>query len=181
MLAMFVLKSGTTEAQEFNLNNQESSLTVAGTSSLHDWHVTAENKSGKITFKNLEACLIESCNLVVVAESLKSGKSSMDKNTYKALNTDDYKNITFQLVEVKEVVSKGDGKFSVKSIGDLTITGIKNRISLDFTVGTRGGKINLVGEKKIKMTDFEIDPPTALFGTITTGDDLTIKFTTIFK
>ena len=42
-------------------------------------------------------------------------------------------------------------------------------------------KITLIGEKKFKMTDFKIDPPKALFGTITTGDDITIKFSTTFK
>ena len=152
-----------------------------GTSSLHDWHIVAEKQSGKIAFNDLEACDISKCSIEVVAESLKSGKSSMDKNTYKALKTDDFKTITFVMAEVKGVESKGNGKFTVKSLGDLTITGVKRRINLDFNVDVISGKISLSGEKKIKMTDFNIDPPKALFGTITTGDDLTIKFSTTFK
>lgn len=181
IIILFFLTSNLISAQQFNLLNGESKLTVLGTSSLHDWHVTAENQSGKIVFKNLETGEIEKCNVEIVAESLKSGKSSMDKNTHKALKTDSYKTISFQLVEVKETTNKGNGKFTVHTQGDLTIAGVKKRVSLDFTTTISDNKITLVGEKKFKMTDFKIDPPKAMFGTITTGDEVTIKFSTIFK
>lgn len=181
LIALVILTSNLIQAQQFYLVNGESELKVLGTSSLHDWHVTAEKQSGKIIFKNLELGEIEKCNIEIVAESLKSGKSSMDKNTYKALNTDSFKTINFQLVEVKETTSKGNGKFMVQTLGDLTIAGVKKRVSLDFSTTILDGKITLIGEKKFKMTDFNIDPPKALFGTITTGDDITIKFSTTFK
>lgn len=168
------------QAQQFNLSNNESTLTVLGTSSLHDWHITTETQSGKIVFIDVNTCKIEKCDISVVAESLKSGKNSMDKNTYKALKTDDYKTINFQLTSIKNVTKKEDGTYSIQSIGYLTITGVKKQITLNFTVDTNEGEISLTGEKKIKMTDFNIDPPKALFGTITTGNDLTIKFSTTF-
>ncbi|WNH10452.1 YceI family protein [Thalassobellus suaedae] len=181
LLVLFFFTVSLSQAQQYDLNNKESVLTVLGTSSLHDWHITSENQSGKIVFTNLNTCEIESLNISIIAESLKSGKSSMDKNTYKALKTNKYKANTFQLVKIKEVKYNGNGKFSVKSLGDLTITGVKKQISLDFNMNITSDKISLVGEKKIKMTDFNIDPPKALFGTITTGDDLTIEFSTIFR
>lgn len=181
LIAIFMVTSNITQAQEFNLINGESTLTVLGTSSLHDWHVTAEKQSGKINFKDVNTGQIDKCTIEITAESLKSGKSAMDKNTYKALNTSSYKTINFQLAEVKKVTSKGDGVFVVSTMGDLTISGTKKRIPLDFTISITDSKVKLVGEKKIKMTDFKIEPPKALLGTITTGDDITIKFSTIFK
>lgn len=181
LMALFILTCHLIQAQQFNLINKESSLTVLGTSSLHDWHITAEQQSGKIIFKNLETGNIDKCTVDIVVESLKSGKSSMDKNTYKALKSSTYKTISFQLIEVKETLSKGNGKFTAKADGDLTISGVKKRIPLEFTLNIEGNKITLTGEKKIKMTDFKIDPPKALLGTITTGNDITIKFSTIFK
>ncbi|MDD7884424.1 YceI family protein [Flavivirga sp. 57AJ16] len=180
-IVLFLLMPNVFQAQQFNLNNKESSLTVFGTSSLHDWHIIAENMSGKILFKNLEAGEVDKCDFTVNAESLKSGKRSMDKNTFKALNTSDYKTITFQLEEVKDIVKKGAGKFLLKSIGNLTITNVKKLIPIEFHIEIIEGKITLSGEKNIKMTDFNIEPPKALFGTITTGNDITIKFSTIFK
>lgn len=169
------------QAQEFKLNNKESSLKVFGTSSLHDWHIAAEAKSGKLVLKNKETGEIETCEFTVIVESLKSGKKSMDKNTYKALGTDTYKTITFKLLEVKEIEKKGTGKFLLKSEGNLTITNVKKLIPIEFNIEIIADKIILTGEKNIKMTDFNVEPPKALLGTITTGDDITIKFTTIFK
>ena len=42
-----------------------------------------------------------------------------------------------------------------------------------------GNKVTLTGATKLKMTDYKIDPPKALMGTITTGDEITIKFNTV--
>lgn len=182
IFVVFLLFTNSSFSQQFNLNNEESTLIVYGTSSLHDWHITTENQNGKIVFKDINTSDIEKLAISVKAESLKSGKKAMDKNTYKALNADDYKTINFQLIKLDNVVKKSDGKFTVKAIGDLTITGVKKRISLNFDIDVSVAKsIILTGEKTMKMTDFSIDPPKALFGTITTGDEITIKFKTIFK
>lgn len=107
--ALFIAVVALGNAQQVNLKNQESSLQVLGTSSLHDWEVVAKEQSGSITFKDMEAAEIEKISFEVIAESLKSGKSGMDKNIYKALNTNAHKKISYQLVTVKGVEAKGNG------------------------------------------------------------------------
>ena len=72
-------------------------------------------------------------------------------------------------------------QFHVKCFGDLFISGVKKRVSLDFKMAVFESKIVLSGEKDIKMTDFNIDTPRALLGTITTGDNVKIKFTSTFE
>lgn len=168
-------------SQSFKLETSKSSLTVYGTSSLHDWHIVTQSYNGSISFLNIEDCTIDQLQVSILSETLKSGKKSMDKNTYKALNTDKHPKIIFNLTEVNQIKSLGGNKYVLETNGDLTISGTKKNIPLKFEVEKIGSEIKLVGEKTFKMSDFNIDPPTALFGTITTGDEITIKFESIFK
>lgn len=181
LIAFILLSSNFMDAQEYNLIDKESSLKVFGTSNLHDWHIEAEKQNGTITFTNVADGILEKCKLEITVEDLKSGKSGMDKNTYKALNATTYKTISFQLVEVIKSIKKEEGKFAISTLGDLTISGIKKRIPLEFSISIVGNEITLIGEKTIKMTHYNVDPPKALLGTITTGDEVTIKFHNIFK
>ncbi|MBQ0767763.1 MAG: YceI family protein [Bizionia sp.] len=177
----FMLIAQIAVSQNLNLVNAESSLTISGTSSLHDWTIDAKKQSGVLIFKNLEKGEIEKCTLNITVEGLESGKRSMDKNTHKALNSDDYKSITYQLVEINETLVQSATTYLIKTKGDLTISGVKKRIALNFTLTNNGDGVVLEGSKKLKMTDFNIDPPKALLGTITTGDDINIAFKTTFK
>ena len=178
---VFLLISNKNYSQEYILNTQKSSLIVLGTSNVHDWEIETENQKGSISLDATSKIQIQNLKIVVQAESLKSGKRGMDKNTYKALNTDKYKTIEFQFVSTDAITDVGNGTFKVKSKGDLTISGVTKRISLDFTLNQVNDTVNLAGEKTIKMTDYGIEPPKALFGTIKTGDEITIKFNTILQ
>ena len=169
-------------AQSYNLNNKSSNLVVEGTSNIHDWTLDAESTSGTISVEMDEAKLeeINALRFTVEAEALKSGKSGMDKNTYKALNTDKHKKITYQLKSVKDISQTSTGNYKIKTTGSLEIAGVKKDIALNFNLATSPGKIILTGEHNLKMTDYGVEPPTAMFGTISTGDNVKIKFETHF-
>ncbi|WP_417558429.1 YceI family protein [Mesoflavibacter zeaxanthinifaciens] len=164
-------------SQSYKVSNASSDLKVYGTSSLHDWHVDAEDVKGSLQIEvSEEALSIKKLNVEIISESLKSGKKSMDKNTYKALETDKYSSIKFNYLSTKSITKVSDNTYSVEAYGNLTITGNTQKILLKFKLKTEDNKVSIVGEKSIKMTSYGVEPPTALLGTIKTGDDLTIKF-----
>lgn len=169
-------------AQSFRLDSSNSTLQVDGTSNLHDWDVKATNQNGKLVVEmdNQTITAINDLEFTVNAESLKSGKSGMDKNMYKALNTDRHKQIRFKQNRVKTLDCSTSGDCKVVVSGSLTISGTTKPMDVSFTLKNSGSKITVNGTKKIKMTDFGIDPPKAVFGTITTGNEVEVKFNSSF-
>lgn len=113
-------------SQTYKLDNNTCFMEVHGTSSLHDWHVDALEQSGKIVVKDSASLMIEALNFSVKSESLKSGKSGMDKNTYKALKTDKYKTIDFKFLSVESIESISDNYYKVSIKGDMTICDVTN-------------------------------------------------------
>ncbi|MDX1751599.1 MAG: YceI family protein [Salinimicrobium sediminis] len=180
---VMVFSANTIFAQTYNVNNTASSLKVEGTSNVHDWEITAKDLQGsmKVQMEDGQLVQIDDIKFTVVAESLKSGKGGMDKNTYKALNTDKHKTITYQLQKVNNLDCTSKSSCKVTTTGALTIAGTKKNVEIVFDAKVSGDKVVLSGNKKIKMTEFKVDPPTAMFGTITTGDDLDIKFQVTFN
>ncbi len=170
-------------AQDLKLNTAASELTVFGTSNVHDWDIKAETMSGtaQFTMENNEITNVGKLQLSIVAESLKSGKSGMDKNTYKALNTSKHKNITYEMTSCLEVKKITASTYEIKTRGNLTISGVTKQVPLTFKAAVDGKKVTLTGETDLKMTTYNVEPPTALLGTIKTGDGLTIKYKAVYN
>jgi hypothetical protein len=68
-------------------------LKIIGTSNIHDWDMISETASGNLVavVENNKLTTIKSLVVELQAESLKSEKSGLDKNAYKALKTDKFK------------------------------------------------------------------------------------------
>lgn len=181
MLFSIVIGNVSVSAQNYQATANNSTIVVDGTSNVHDWDVKAEQFTVKATIEGEDDALeIKNINLDLVAEGLKSGKSGMDKNTYKALKTDKHKNIRF--VSNKTVsVNKSGNAYKVVVQGVMEIAGSKKTTDVTFDLVKTANGYTLKGEKKINMPEYDITPPTALMGTIKTGEDVTIKYNLTLK
>lgn len=179
LLAIMVMTKG--QSQDYQINNDLSTLEVNGTSTIHDWTIVAETQSGKLSFNNSEEMLLTALELNIEAQSLKSGKSGMDKNTYKALKAKEYDFVKFNLIQVNSVEQKDEQTYVLTCLGNLEVAGVTQKINLELLLQLTDTSIEIEGKKDLLMTDFNIDPPTAVFGTIKTGNELLIKFKTIFN
>lgn len=169
-------------AQEFKPITQKGEVTVTGTSTLHDWEIVAEQTSGiLIVDTEEETPKIDKLEFQVLAESLKSGKGGMDNNTYNALNTEKYPNISFKMLEVTDIqpIISTSNRFKVKASANLTIAGTTRKTDISFTLSL-GDELKIEGVKPLKMTTYKIEPPKALLGTIKTGDAVEVHFNTVW-
>jgi polyisoprenoid-binding protein YceI len=147
-------------------------VTIAGTSTMHDWTMTSQSANYNASFElNADGTpsALNSVTFTMLAESLKSKENAMDKNAYKSLKTDKYKEITYQLTSAKI-----SGK-TITCTGNLTIAGTTKPIDVDVVYELKNGNLAFKGSKKVKMTDFKVEPPTFMFGAIKTGDEITIS------
>ncbi|WP_089239866.1 YceI family protein [Belliella buryatensis] len=177
LIAVFFLFNYATFAQSDFTLASGADLKVTGTSTLHDWDMKSSTATGKaqITLESGKVVNAKNVTITMPAESIKSGKSGMDKNAYAALKTKDHKDVKFSL---KELVVKGAG---FEAIGDFTIAGVTKSAKFPVTANLTGEKVTFKGQHDFKLTDYNIDPPTALMGTVKTGNEVSIHFNVTFQ
>jgi hypothetical protein len=122
---------------------------------------------------------VSALNFNLQAESLKSGNNMMDNNTYKALNTSKHKNISFVLSSAK-VNALNATTYQIKALGKLTIAGTTRETDLvaNAKYNPADKSFTVTGTKAMKMTEYNVKPPTVMMGTIKTGDAINISFNT---
>lgn len=163
-------------AQKYTLADKDSKLEVLGTSTLHDWEEVAEGMTGEAVIKmENDQLQVEALKFNVPVKGLKSDHGAMNKNTYEALKSNKYPNIYYELKEVKSTQKEGQD-YNLKTAGNLTIAGVTKNIEITVTAKPVGNAVSFSGKVIFKMTDFKVDPPTALLGTVKTGDEITIQF-----
>ncbi|MEQ9298370.1 MAG: YceI family protein [Cyclobacteriaceae bacterium] len=162
----------------YRLDNTSSDMSVLGTSTLHDWESDVQEVSGSVslTAEGNQLKELADLSITVIVKSIKSGKSGMDKNTYNALNEKEFPNITYELTSVENMTDK-----DVRTVGRLSISGTTNSKELISQYVINEASISFNGAITFNMTEFNIDPPTALMGTIKTGDEVTIEYDVIFS
>lgn len=172
-----ILNSGQVKAQNYSANASNGSVSVDGTSNVHDWTLKAENFTVRVNIvKENNTPTLKDLSLSLVVESLKSGKSAMDKNTYKALNSSKHKNIVFKQTKLISVKQASAGSYNVVVQGNLTINGVTKAINLGFQLKEVDGGYSLVGNHKINTPQYNVEPVSALLGTVKTGADVEIKY-----
>lgn len=148
-------------------------MEVQGTSTLHDWTMTSEKATVEADLTSTDGTFtLNSLTGTVPVESLKSGKDGMDENAWEALKSEDHPNITYTLTQPLEFKA-GE---SVKAQMDVTIAGNTQTLEVEGTVNSDNSGVLIEGAHKMKMSDFDIEPPSFMFGSISTGDKVTIDY-----
>ena len=177
LIALFWVPLTESPKTEYKLA-ENSKISVSGTSTLHDWVMDSKRVKGEasIEVSDNQIMDIRSIKVVVPVESLKSGKSGMDNNAYDALKSKKYPNIVFTLTGFDKI-SQSNGSSKVEVTGNLTIAGKtrQEKILVAYQTDAKGN-LKCKGAKQIRMTDYGVTPPEVMFGTVKTGNEITIGF-----
>lgn len=162
---------------QYTYVDSESSMVIYGTSNVHDWEETCGNVSGtlRLELEGAEIKKVTALQMNIPVIGIKSGKGGMDENTYKALKAAEYPTISYKI----KSFGVTDGK--VHLTGVLTIAGVTKEVKFPATYVVEGDRVRFQGAYSLKMTDFGIDPPTAVMGTIKCGDDIKFVFDIVFN
>lgn len=174
----FLLFSAPNKVVTYKTDNAHSTMIISGTSTIHDWDMKAKNLEGTMEVDRLgDSINIKSLNLDVPVQSLKSGKSGMDDNAYKALKEKQHPVIHYDLVRVKNQHKVGAKTLQLTTVGDLTVAGKTRRLSIPIKAELLDKGVAFSGSVRFKMSSFNVKAPSFMFGSVTTGDEVTIKFT----
>jgi polyisoprenoid-binding protein YceI len=183
VLLGFMLVSFLCSAQDSYVLANDYTVKILGTSNLHNWDETVGTISGYgvVNWNSDGSFDVDAIKMVMDVNSIKGESSIMNNKTYKALKADTNPKITFTLRAPVKAVKADPGGTMVSATGTLTIAGITKTINMKVTIiSLTKGKLIMQGSQVIKMTDYGIIPPTALFGTLKTGDEITLDFKTTF-
>jgi hypothetical protein len=156
-----------------NYNVARAIFEVAGTSNVHDWVMKSTEGNGTVNLTITDSKIADINNLTItlLAESLKSSKTSMDDVAYETLDTKTYKNIKYVLKSASKI-----NETTWNLIGTYTIAGTSKDYRTQVSITANNGTFILKGSNQITFADFGMSPPTAALGVVRAGKDLTLIF-----
>lgn len=164
--------------QTVELKPSNGKLWVEGTSTIHDWTCEVGDFAGQANVATAENSLsdVALAEVTVPVSQLNCKNGTMDKKARKALKEDDHPMISYKLTEAEVIEQQGEA-VTLQTQGTLTIAGSERPV--DMTVeGTlaQDGTVRFTGSVPVSMEAFGMEPPSAMFGTIKTGNEVTVHF-----
>ena len=164
----------------------ESKLWVDGTSTVRSWSCTAADVDAVVeAAPNAIAQVsagekgVTGVRVRVEAAKLDCGNGTMNEHMRKALKADASKVIAFTLADYQ--VSKSADGVAGTLTGTLSLGGVTKTIAIPATGKREGGALRVVGSYPLNMKDYDLKPPTLMFGRIKVGETVTVKFDLLLK
>jgi len=161
---------------------------IEGDSNVRKWDANINQADGQLLFSmdeefsvdRLEPEHFRSLNITIPVSSISSGNNVLTNNIHNNLKKDEFPEITFTLNEAIDVVLR-DGRTVITAIGTIEAAGANHRATMNVETVQEGEQsIRFTGAKDMLMTDFDIDPPTAMMGAFRSVDEITIVFDVLF-
>lgn len=120
----------------------------------------------------------------IPVETLRCGNRQMERDMTRALKSESFPSIEFHFLDLLGTVTHDidTHDYSATIAGRLSLAGQSRRIDVRIVAQRLGrDRFRLRAELPLRMTDFAIQPPTALFGMIKARDDLRVRFDLVLE
>jgi len=184
LLPVLLLAGAAEPSRDLYVLSGAYSVTIDGTSNLRDWKENVGKVTGAMEAKiNPDGSIgLTSIRICMDAGSIKSDMGRvMDNKTYEALKVSAYPEILFTLCTQQQLTPVRNCETAIPVKGYLSLAGVSRQVTmLVKTFAINRGTLQFEGYENLRMTDFGVRPPTALFGTMRASPDITIHFKTDF-
>lgn len=158
-----------------------SRVTIEGTSNVHDWSCTATTIVADIRAQMTDGALPEAVDFVSIEipiGRIDCKNDRMNENLAKALRAESHPRIAFRTTDARRLPApNATGRISGPLRGNLTVAGVTKTIDVPVqAVANPDGSLRITGSKPFLMTQFGIEPPTAMLGMLKTGNRITVRF-----
>lgn len=163
-------------------------MMIDGTSNVRDWD--AQVKTVDVNFvmnefdvsdlSSLTADHFETMEISIPVDDIESDSGKLTSNMHKYLKGKDHPMITFNMTGIDSVTVNGN-QATISAKGIVNAAGVDHETTMTVDATFEDGKVTFSGTQPLLMTDFNIDPPTALFGTIRARDEIDIVYSLTFS
>lgn len=168
----------------------QSRLWIEGVTNINTYQCTADTIAGfgRLDETERPSDTVEGHGSVTIdvkipVYELDCGKKAMNKDMYEALKAGSYPQIHYQLKEaefIENVFEDGAEWMRIMSRGIINVAGVEKEVNIPVLGKVLdNNRFHVKGEKELMMTEFDIQPPTALLGLIKAKNNITIKFDVI--
>lgn len=146
---------------------------VSGTSTVRGWRCESTQVSGAAQAAGTELTQVAQASgeITVPLSSLDCRNGTMNGHMRTALKAQQNPAIRFRATSVA-VTPEG----AVRMTGPLTIAGQTREVTINGAAARQNGKLRVTGSKQLTMTDFGVQPPRLMAGTMRVHAPVTVGF-----
>lgn len=171
--------AGASQAQSYAVQPEESAFWIDGQATTGPFTCQAPQVEGRGTLRAAGAGRSAEALVLIPVRGFECGNRRMNADLYDALDAKDHPFIRFELAEAEALRLRADsaGRNSLRVTGYLMLAGTRKPVEVHVRWWRSAeGQVRAYGEKALRMSDFGIEPPTALLGLIKARDRITVRF-----
>lgn len=187
-MSALILFSGTENASARQINEvksiilESSKLRINGTSNVNDFECIYEDEIETDTLTHSiqiqdTSIAVQGDDISLRVNSFNCGKRGINRDFRKTMKSDVYPNIDIELLSIVS-------PYGIPTLANVatTLGGVTKEYTIElYDYQIENGVAIVSGTNRINMSDFGINPPTALFGLVKVRDEIEIEFSLTVK